>query len=139
MYLVDTVTWSELRKRNPKPGVVAWLRSSDAAELFFSVMTLGELERGVVRQRVIDPAFATRLGDWLEETKALFADRTLPVTLPIALAWGRLSLRMLTAGTDLLIAATAIQHDLTVVTRNVRHFEGTGAKVLNPFDETVSL
>ncbi len=134
MYLVDTVIWSELRKRQPNPGVVDWFRSSDAHDLFVSVMTLGELERGVSRQMSVDPIFAMRLGNWLDETKLLFADRTLPITLPIALEWGRLSLRMLNAGTDLLIAATALKHDLTVVTRNVRHFDGTGAKVLNPFD-----
>jgi len=134
MYLVDTVTWSELRKRQPNSGVIDWFRSSEPSDLFVSVMTLGELERGVARQMSVDPVFAKRLGNWLDETKALFADRTLSVTLPIALEWGRLSLRMLNAGTDLLIAATALEHDLTVVTRNVRHFDGTGAKVLNPFD-----
>lgn len=104
-----------------------------------SVISLGEIERGIEAQRSVAPEFAERLEAWRDYLISSYADRVLALSTAISLQWGRLAQRHGHMNADLLIAATAIEHDLTVVTRNVRHFEGTGAKVLNPFDETVSL
>jgi predicted nucleic acid-binding protein len=134
MYLLDTVVLSELRKRDRHPGVVGWLKDRPADELFLSAVTIGEIERGIVRQRAKDPAFAEALEVWLDRTIDIYSDRILPVDTRVARRWGSLSGRLGHDGADLLIAATALEHDLTVVTRNVRHFEPTGAAVIDPFE-----
>lgn len=75
-----------------------------------------------------------RLSDWAIETRREFRDRTLAVTIDVAMRWGELYMRLKRRDTDLLIAATALEHDLTVVTRNIRHFEPTGVKLFNPYE-----
>lgn len=133
MYLLDTVVLSELRKRDRNPGVVRWLRDKPADTLFLSAITIGEIERGIVRQHAKDPAFAEALDSWLTRTMQVYGDRILAVDTNVARRWGQLSARIGNDGADLLIAATALEHDLTVVTRNVRHFEPTGVTVIDPF------
>jgi len=133
MYLIDTVILSEMRKRRRHPGVVRWLRGRAADTLFLSSVSVGEIERGIERQRIDNPVFAEALGAWFERTIELYADRILPVTTAIARRWGRLSGRIGHGGADLLIAATALEHGLTVVTRNTRRFAPTGVAVEDPF------
>ena len=133
MILLDTVVLSELRKRRPRPEVVGWLRAQRPDELFVSVLTLGEIERGIAR--VSDLAFARSLTRWLDDLLAFYADRVLPVTPKIARRWGRLSAQLNHDGADLMIAATALCHGLTVATRNERHFAPTGVPVINPFND----
>lgn len=133
MYLLDTVVLSELRKRDHHPGVVRWLRGKPADAIFLSAVTIGEIERGIIRQRAKDPAFAEALESWLTRTILIYRDRILPVDTNVARRWGQLSARIGNDGADLLIAATALEHDLTVVTRNARHFEPTGVGVVDPF------
>lgn len=133
MLLLDTVALSELMKSRPNPDVLAWFRRQDPSAVFLSVVTLGEIERGIERQRREDPAFARRLEGWRDGVIDEFGERVLPVTTDISLLWGRLGGQRGHLNVDLLIAATALTRDLTVVTRNVRHFDGTGAKILNPF------
>lgn len=133
MYLLDTMVLSELRKRDRHPGVVQWLHGRSAGDLFLSAVTIGEIERGIGRQRARDPAFAEALVSWLDRTIEMHGDRILPIDTRIARRWGSLSARLGHDGADLLIAATALEHGLTVVTRNVRHFEPTGVAVLDPF------
>jgi predicted nucleic acid-binding protein len=133
MYLIDTVILSEMRKRRRHPGVVRWLRGRAADTLFLSAVTVGEIERGIERQRTDNPVFAEALSGWLQRTIELYADRILPVTTAIARRWGRLSARIGHGGAGLLIAATALEHGLTVVTRNIRHFAPTGVTVEDPF------
>jgi toxin FitB len=133
MYLLDTVVLSELRKRDRNPSVVRWLRGVSADELFLSAVTIGEIERGIFRQRVKDPAFAEALDSWLENMIEVYDDRILPVDTRVARRWGSLSGRIGNDGADLLIAATALVHEMIVVTRNVRHFEPTGVAVMDPF------
>lgn len=133
MYLLDTVVLSELRKKDRHPGVVRWLQGRPADDIFLSAVTIGEIERGIGRQRSKDPAFAEALEFWLDRTIQIYADRILPVDTRIARRWGSLSARLGHDGADLLIAATALEHELTVVTRNVRHFEPTGVAVIDPF------
>ncbi len=133
MFLLDTVIVSELRKTKPDAGVVRWTSKQQDDQLFLSVVTLGEIERGIEKRRKGDPEFADALLAWLEDMTRLYADRILPVTPGIARRWGRLSAQLGHDGGDLLIAATALTHGLTVVTRNTSHFEPTGVDVINPF------
>lgn len=135
MYLIDTVVLSELRKRQRHAGVVRWLRDKAVDALFLSAMTIGEIERGVVRQRSRNPAFAEALGGWLDRTIEIYGDRILAVDTRVARRWGRLSARIGHGGADLLIAATALEHGLTLVTRNVRHFLPAGVPIEDPFQD----
>lgn len=135
MYLLDTVVISELRKARPDGGVVRWIAARQDAQLFLSVVTVGEIEKGIEKQRKTAPEFAAELAVWLDELVQLYADRILPITPAIARGWGRLAARLGHDGADLLIAATAQVHGLTVVTRNTSDFAPTGVKVLNPFSK----
>lgn len=137
MYLLDTVVFSELYKRRRHPAFVQWLSETSEHLFFLSTATIGEVERGVKRQRSRDPAFAEALLAWLERSIENYQDRILPISTAVARRWGRLSARIGNDGVDLFIAATALEHGLTVVTRNVRHFTPTGVAVENPFERTV--
>lgn len=134
MFLLDTVVLSELRKRDRHPGVVDWLCNKPVDDIYLSAVTIGEIECGITRQRVKDPAFAEKLDVWLDRTLRIYADRILPITTLIARRWGALSGRIGHDGADLLIAATALEYGFTVVTRNTRHFEPTGVALINPFE-----
>ena len=133
MYLLDTDVISELRRRRRNRNVVAWISNVSAADLFLSVMTIGEIELGIARQRVRNPSFAKDLANWLEVTLRAYEERILPLTVGIARRWGRLAAQLGNKQLDLAIAATALEHGLTVVTRNVSDFEPTGVTVLDPF------
>ena len=133
MYLLDTNVVSAMRRPDRNPGPASWLRDQRSSDVFLSVVTLGEIERGIAQQITRDPDFARDLAQWHERTLAWFADRILPVDIATACRWGRLSAAIGHQDVDLLIAATALEHGLTVVTRNVRHFEPTGVEVFNPF------
>ena len=133
MYLLDTDVLSALRRRQQNPAVVRWLEAQRTSDLYLSVVTVGEVERGIVRQRRRDPAFAEALAGWLDRVLAWYGDRVLGVDLPTARRWGQLSGALGHEGADLLIAATALEHGLTVVTGNTQHFDPTGVAVLNPF------
>jgi len=135
MILLDTVVLSKLRKPQPAAAVVQWLSSQRDNELFLSVVSLGEIERGIEKKRSDDPVFAGALTLWLEDLVRLYGDRILPVTPVIARRWGSLSAQHGNDGADLLIAATALVHGLQVATRNVRHFEPLGVAVVNPFEK----
>ena len=132
-FLIDTVVLSELRKKNRDRKVVRWVKDVSAHDLFLSVVTIGEVEKGISNQRKKNPAFARKLEDWFSDIFLYYSDRIIPVDINIALCWGRLSEELGHSGADLLIAATALEHGLTVVTRNTRHFKPTGALVLNPW------
>ena len=131
MILLDTVVVSELRKARPNPRVIEWMRGLRESDVFLSVVTIGEIERGISKVR--DAEFAQALTRWLEDLLRFYDDRVLPVTPDIARRWGRLSADLGHEGADLLVAATAASHRLTVATRNVRHFAPTGVAVFDPF------
>lgn len=133
MFLLDTMVISEEAKRRPDGSVTSWLRRTEANLLFVSVVSIGEIERGIAKQRRRDLQFARRLDGWLSRTERRFADRLLPIDLSVAKVWGELWDRLGFNSPDLMIAATARRHDLVVVTRNVRHFENTGVEVRNPY------
>ncbi len=133
MYLLDTNVVSALRRPDRHPAPTAWLKDQRPSDLYMSVVTIAEIERGIARQISQDSTFARELAAWLERTLAGFADRLLGIDVPTARRWSRLSASLSHNDADLLIAATALEHGLTVVTRNLRHFEPTGVPVLNPF------
>ena len=134
MLILDTNVISGLRQPERAPELVTWLARQNDADLYLSVVTLGEIERGIARQDLLDPGFARDLRDWMTRTMPLFADRLLSVDAQSARIWGQLSAQLGHAGADLLIAATALRHDAVVVTRNVSDFLPTGCRVENPFD-----
>ena len=137
MWLLDTMVISELRKRAPDPNVVAWLSSAPEKSLFISVVTISEIQRGIALQRSKDAPFAERLQYWLDEMMRNYGDRVLPVTPEIACRWGELTACVGHDGADVVIAATALQHGLSVVTRNERHFSSFSVSVLNPYDYNI--
>jgi toxin FitB len=131
VYLVDTNVVSEARRGSRQ--AVAWLRSVRPESVYLSALTLGEIMRGVALRRKSDPQTATRLTEWLEQLRQDHSDRILPVTDRIALEWGRIAALRPRGDIDGLIAATAIVHDLILVTRNVRDFEDIVVSVINPW------
>jgi len=138
-YLLDTNVVSEWARPHPNPGVVRWLADVDEDRVYISVLTFGELRRGV--DRLTPGRRRHRLDTWLSEELAdRFVDRVLPVDQDVADVWGRLLAHSESAGrpvgaVDGLIAATAEHHGLEVVTRNVRDFETTGVRLLNPWSD----
>jgi toxin FitB len=134
MYILDTNVLSALRRPERAPYVASWIRGKPEDRLFLSVITLGEIERGIAQQADRDPTFAADLRAWLDRTILLFADRILPFDAAAARIWGGLSARIGNAGADLQIAATALSHDATVVSGD-RAFSATGARVESPFGQ----
>jgi predicted nucleic acid-binding protein len=122
-----------LRKLQRDAGLVAWFEQQRTADLFVSVISIGEIERGIARQRARNPNFAAILAAWLDRVLALYGERVLSFDLQMARRWGLLSATLGNDSADLMIAATALEHGLTVVTRNVTDFEPTGVPVLDPF------
>jgi predicted nucleic acid-binding protein len=134
MYLLDTMVLSELRKKERNPGVTQWLSGKSDQELFISsVVSIGEIAKGIAQQDKQDKEFAKLLKHWLEKLLLLYGQRILPVDIPIAKRWGELSIQVQNSGVDILLAATAMEHNLTIVTRNERHFSQTGIAIINPW------
>ncbi len=133
MFLIDTDVLSTLRRRERNPEAVRWLETQRTADLYLSVITVGEIERGITQQQRRDPSFARELALWLDRVLAWYGDRILLVDTATARRWGQLSAILGHESADLLIAATALERGLTVVTRNIRRFEPTGVPVINPF------
>jgi toxin FitB len=135
-FLLDTNAISEWVKPRPDPGIVRWLDEVDEDRTYLSVITVGELRKGV--DRLANGRRRDRLEQWLTgELPDRFGGRMLPVDVAIADEWGRVLARAEKAGTaggiDALIAATAKVHGLQVVTRNVAHFRYLGAPVISPW------
>lgn len=132
-YLLDTNVVSETRKRRASPELMAFLGELSSGSAHISVLTLGELRRGVVLKQAANPALAAEFAEWLVDIERDYVSRTLPVTAEIAHRWGEMSSDRTRPVTDTLIAATAFVHDLTVVTRNERDYRDLGVRVLNPW------
>ena len=137
-YLVDTNIPSELTREKPDLRVEAFLRSADTDTVFLSVMTIGEICKGIASLPVSQKRGT--LQNWLDiDVRSWFAGRILPVTEEIAERWGHLAATAKRQGFSLavvdgVIAATALHHDLTLVTRNVKDFSGLGVDLLNPWE-----
>ena len=132
-YILDTNVISELSKRRPSPAIVQFFKSVAKEQIWLSVMTLGEIRLGVVAEERRNPQAAMSIARWLETTENHFQERTLPVTAEIAQRWSAMSADRTRPVVDTLIAATAMVHDLTVVTRNERDYRGLGVRLLNPW------
>ncbi len=132
-YLLDTNVISETRKSRPDAGVIAFISAAEPAGLFLSVLTLGELRKGVAAKRRTDPGAADRLGAWVDGIETIFADRVLPVDAATARRWGELSADRSLPVIDTLIAATALRNGLALVTRNTRDVESTGVPLVDPW------
>jgi predicted nucleic acid-binding protein len=137
-YLPDTNIPSEFSRDRPEPRVVRWLKAQPVTTLFLSAVTIGEIRKGLIvlpqgrRRTELETWFHTELLTW-------FRDRILPVIQSIADRWGVLEGQCQLKGTPLntadgMIAATALEHDLRVVTRNVKDFAGLGVEIFNPWD-----
>jgi predicted nucleic acid-binding protein len=133
-YLLDTNVISEMRK-GPRAdgGVLGWMTATSASSMWVSALVLGELRRGVEALRRRDPAGAEVLDGWLRVVTSVHAGRVLPVDAEVADRWGHLNVPDPVPTLDGLLAATALVHHMTVVTRNTRDFARTGADTLNPF------
>jgi len=135
MYLLDTNVVSELRRPGrAEPKVLAWAASAPVTDIFLSVITILELEMGVLSIERRDAAQGQVLRAWFEEqVLPRFAGRILPVDLSVARACSRLHVPDRQTERDAMIAATALVHGLTVVTRNVGDFQASGCRLLNPW------
>ncbi|WP_233851911.1 type II toxin-antitoxin system VapC family toxin [Paraburkholderia sp. HD33-4] len=136
MFVIDTNVVSELRKgRRADANVAAWSESVDASALFVSAITIMELATGVLLKERSDPAQGALLRAWLDQrVLPEFADRVLPVDTGVALRCARLHVPDRRSERDALIAATAMVHGMTVVTRNVADFVATGVALINPWE-----
>jgi predicted nucleic acid-binding protein len=136
MYLLDTCVVSEVAKADPDPAVTAWLEPVPETSLFLSVLTLGEIRKGM---ELLDPGpRRDRIQAWMNRLTTTFSGRMLAVDAAVAARWGVVSAEARRAGrprppVDSMLAATALCHDLAIVTRNVADFAGTGARVVNPW------
>lgn len=137
-FLLDTCLISELVKRKPSAQVTEWVAAQEEWDLCLSVLTIGELVKGV--HRLTDAARKRRLSTWISrDVIQRFEGRVLPVSVEVSDCWGRLTAQKESAGAPLpvidgLIAATAMVHHLVVVTRNTRHLAAAGAQVVNPWE-----
>jgi predicted nucleic acid-binding protein len=139
MYLLDANVISELRKPRRSSNVVRWVSSVPAEQLYLSVITIGEIAKGIAKQRragaTSSIAHAEALQSWLEGLLSNHSGKILAVDVAVATRWGRLCDAHPQFPTDMLIAATALDHGLTVATRNIDHFLPAGVPVVNPFDD----
>lgn len=133
-YLVDTNAVSEFKKKIPDQNVLDWFAAQTEESLFLSVITVGEIEKGIAG--ISDPGGKIKYEAWLDNLIVRFDRRILPISIRIARRWGELYGTLQRAGRvlpnwDSLIAATALEHDLTIITRNETDFASTGVKFLN--------
>ena len=133
-YLLDINVVSEVRKgKNAHPAVRKWWSDTEVVNIHVSVMVLGEIRQGVERLRTKDPLKAEEIENWLKSVTDLMGGRILVVNQKIADVWGRMGVKRTLPLVDSILAATAVAHNLTLVTRNTRDIKDTGVSYLNPF------
>jgi toxin FitB len=134
-YLIDTNIISEVRKgAKCDSNVASWYGSIDDADIYLSVLVLGEIRKGVERVRSGNPAQARALEKWLTTVVGSFAERILPIDQAVADEWGRMGAKRPVSTVDALLAATAKVHGMTLATRNVSDVADLGASFVNPFE-----
>jgi len=134
-YLLDTNVLSETRKKLANENVLDFVEGAHPSSLYISVLTLGELRKGVAQKQASDPAAAKMLGAWIDGLEFGFADRILGIDTATARLWGELSAQRPRPIIDTLLAATAKVHGLTFVTRNTADVEDIDVILLNPFTQ----
>jgi hypothetical protein len=134
-YLLDTNVLSETRRKKADAGVIAFLQNAEDLSLYISVLTLGELHKGVAKKMREDPEMARQLAEWVEGLELSFAERILEIDAKAARLWGDWSAERPRPVVDTLLAATAAAHGLTLVTRNLRDVQGLPVKLLNPWKQ----
>ena len=133
-FLLDTNVVSELARTRPNSNVLAWLSLVPSTDLFLSVITLGEIRKGIEKKRAASPGDAARLEAWLTTLLLHYRSRVLPFDQDSADRWGRvMALHPRVPVEDGQLVATAMQYDLTFATRNVRHVAETGVAFVDPF------
>ncbi len=133
-FLLDTSVVSELTRKRPSPKVLDWFRSVPPTDLFLSVVTLGEIRKGIELKRAVNPAEAAPFEAWLQTLVLRYRSRILAFDEEAADRWGRImASHPAVPVEDGQLAATAIRHGLTLVTRNVRHVAPMGVAHLDPF------
>lgn len=133
-YLLDTNVVSELRRKTPSPTVLAWFRRADPDDLHISVLTLGEIAKAAEGLSRRDPPAGRVLLKWLEGLRKHYVDRLVGIDAEVAEEWGRLTARRPLPVIDALLAATALAHGMTFVTRNIRDVADVGIAAINPWD-----
>ena len=136
-YLIDTCVISETQKPSPDRNVLAWFASVRESDLCFSAVVFGEIEKGI--ELLPNGSRKARMVKWLESCHVRYGAQILPFDASVAREWGRLTAKLQKKGltkpvVDSQIAATALHHDMTLVTRNVKDMESTGVRLLNPFE-----
>jgi toxin FitB len=132
-YLLDTNILSETRKKQANDRVISFLSGAEPSALFISVLSLGELRKGVAIKSRSDADAAKRLGTWVDGLEFSFGERILGVDAAIARQWGELSAQRSRPVVDTLLAATALVHKLTLVSRNISDVDDLGVKLLDPW------
>jgi len=132
-FLIDTNIVSEIRRKSPHPGVLAWYASTPSERLFLSVLTVGQIRRGIERKRSDDPPAAASLERWYATLVDQYSERIIAIDAHVSDMWGQISALRPLPVVDALLAATALVHGLTLVTRNVSDVAGTGVPILDPF------
>ncbi|PAL26045.1 hypothetical protein B9K05_07920 [Acetobacter syzygii] len=134
-YLLDTNVLSETRRKRADPKVTAFLKTADAGSLFISVLTIGELRKGISIKGRTDPDAAGQLAAWVDGIEQSFADRIVSIDTAVSCRWGELSADRSRPVIDTLIAATALVHGLTLVTRSGSDLHGIDVPIINPWEE----
>jgi len=137
-FLLDTCTISEPKQKQPSERVLEWLDAQDESKLFLSVLTVGEIKKGIAR--LDSSKKKAELEKWLEKMRTRFSQRILPLSERTFLVWGKMYGEFEKKGVmrpafDSLLEATALEHDLIFVTRNVKNFQNSSGTILNPWED----
>ena len=132
-YLLDTNVLSETRKKQPDERVIAFLSAADPSTIYISVLTLGELRKGVALKQRTDPVAARLLAGWVDGLEFSFADRILGIDAATARLWGEWSAQRPRPVVDTLLAATAVSRKMTLVTRNIGDVKDLKVAMLDPW------
>ncbi|MDQ3751085.1 MAG: type II toxin-antitoxin system VapC family toxin [Acidobacteriota bacterium] len=137
-FLLDTCTISEPKQKSPNEKVLEWLDAQDESKLYLSVLTLGEIKKGITR--LDSSKKKATLEKWLEQLRMRFSRRILPLSEKTFLVWGKMygefELKgVIRPGFDSLLEATALEHDMVFVTRNVKNFRHSQVTILNPWED----
>lgn len=137
-YLLDTCTISEPKQKQPNERVLEWIDAQDESKLFLSVLTIGEIRKGIVRLE--SGRKKAELENWLEQLRIRFSRRILTLSEKTFLVWGKMygefeQKGIMRPAFDSLLEATALEHDLIFVTRNVKNFQNSQVTILNPWED----